>query len=98
MNLDADTPSGANAEFIRDLDNVIAKVRLSLIQKNIKYGNSALEPIRCFSKLSPIEGINIRMDDKIKRIINQQTNEDEDPEFDLVGYILLKMIAKKRGL
>jgi hypothetical protein len=63
-----------------------------LIEKNKKYGNSAIQPKRIFSKADPIEQINVRIDDKISRIANQQTNEDEDVELDLIGYLVLKRV------
>jgi predicted ATPase with chaperone activity len=63
-----------------------------LIEKNKKYGNSAIQPKRIFSKASPVEQINVRIDDKLSRIANQQVNEDEDAEFDLIGYLILKRV------
>ena len=65
-----------------------------LISKNKKYGNSALEPKRIFSKADTLEQINVRIDDKLSRIANQ-ADDDEDAELDLLGYIVLRRIAKK---
>jgi len=39
-----------------------------LVAKNQRYGNSALEPIRVFSRADPAEGILVRLDDKLSRI------------------------------
>ena len=50
---------------------------------------------RIFSKASPLEQINVRIDDKLSRIKNQQEDEDEDVEKDMVGYLILKMVCKK---
>lgn len=66
-----------------------------LKEKNLKYGNSALSPQRIFSKADPIEQINVRIDDKLSRIKNRQNNEDEDVEQDLIGYLILKRVAKR---
>jgi hypothetical protein len=66
-----------------------------LIEKNRKYGNSALSPMRIFSRADPIEAINVRMDDKLSRIKNRQSDEDEDPERDLLGYLVLKQVARR---
>lgn len=68
-----------------------------LISKNESYGNSAVEPIRIFSSSDPIEQINVRIDDKLSRIKNQKLKgvDDEDPELDLIGYLILKRVAKK---
>lgn len=67
-----------------------------LIGKNRKYGNSAIEPVRCFSKAGPVEQINVRLDDKISRLMSAQPDDTEDVELDLVGYIVLKRIAQNR--
>lgn len=65
-----------------------------LVEKNRKYGNSAIKPVRCFSRADALEQINVRMDDKISRIMSGQADEDEDVEWDLAGYIVLKRVAK----
>jgi len=65
-----------------------------LIEKNRKYGNSALNPLRIFSKADKIEQLKVRIDDKLNRIKNQQIDEDEDVVKDLVGYLVLLMIAQ----
>lgn len=64
-----------------------------LIEKNRKYGNSALEPIRIFSNTSAESQLLVRIDDKLSRIRNRQHDEDEDVVNDIIGYlILLKML------
>jgi hypothetical protein len=68
----------------------------TLIAKNRAYGNSALEPVRIFSKADPLEQINVRLDDKLSRLARGQSNDTEDTEFDLLGYLILKRIAKKK--
>ena len=66
-----------------------------LLYKNRKYGNSALKPIRIFSKSDSVEQILVRIDDKLNRI--QQgpglLDEDEDVIVDLIGYLVLLKIA-----
>lgn len=66
-----------------------------LIEKNRKYGNSAIEPCRIFSKASPLEQINVRLDDKLSRLMSGQADEDEDVELDIIGYLILKRVAKR---
>lgn len=80
--------------FHEKLYKVLEEIQNLLVSKNEKYGNSALEPIGVFSKLSPREGLLIRIDDKLKRIKNGSLEkDDEDVVNDLIGYlILLKMI------
>lgn len=67
-------------------------LRDMLLEKNRNYGDSCLNPMRIFSKADPIEGINIRLDDKISRLVRGQA-AGEDVERDLVGYLILKMVA-----
>jgi len=83
-------------EFHNDLQTVILEIRNMLLDKNRKYGDSALNPARLFSKQNAIEQIKVRLDDKLSRIKNQQEDEDEDPELDLIGYLSILRIAKLR--
>lgn len=71
------------------IERFCEELKEMLLSKNEAYGNSAYEPVRCFSKADPLEGINIRMDDKISRLLRGD-NAGEDPELDLAGYIVLK--------
>ena len=67
-----------------------------LLEKNAKYGDSALNPIRILSRSSPTEQILVRIDDKLNRI--KQGNileDDEDVVTDLIGYFVLLKIALK---
>lgn len=84
-----------DSKFEDGLYEVIDEITSMLKEKNRKYGNSALEPVRIFSKSNPMEQINVRIDDKLSRLMNQQEDEDEDVDLDLVGYLILKMIAKR---
>ena len=68
-----------------------------LLQKNIKYGDSALDPLRVLSKASAKEQILVRIDDKLSRISRGDIlHEDEDVICDLIGYLVLLKIALKR--
>lgn len=82
--------------FNEEVAKVLDDIRDMLIAKNAKYGNSALEPLGVFSKLSPRDGLLIRIDDKLKRIKNGSLEkDDEDVVNDLIGYlVLLKIHAK----
>lgn len=76
------------------IETVCDSIKELLLTKNRKYGNSALDPIRIFAKVDPIELINVRIDDKLNRIKNAQIDEDEDVELDLMGYLVLKQVAR----
>jgi len=86
----------SDSTFSDDIDYVIADIHLMLIEKNRKYGNSALEPKRIFSKVDSVEQLKVRIDDKLSRISNQNTDEDEDVVDDLIGYLILLKIAQKK--
>ena len=67
-----------------------------LVEKNAKYGNSALEPTRIFSKASTTEQLLVRIDDKLSRIKTTGLEApDEDTLNDLIGYLILLKIATK---
>lgn len=77
------------------ISNVCDEIKSLLLNKNRKYGDSAIHPLRLFSKASPIEQINVRLDDKISRKMSDQKDEDEDIEMDIIGYLVLKIVAKR---
>jgi hypothetical protein len=68
-----------------------------LIAKNKAYGNSFAEPINIFSKATPEEQINVRIDDKLNRIAKGKNKEDvpEDTLLDLIGYCVLKRVLRR---
>ena len=71
-------------------------IRDMLLEKNRKYGDSALNPVRLFAKADPVEQINVRIDDKLSRMQSAQSDEDEDVDLDLIGYLILRRIARRR--
>jgi hypothetical protein len=81
--------------FRESLGLVLEEIEQMLLSKNAAYGNSALQPLRVFSKASPEEQIRVRIDDKLKRLQNQMPEDAEDTELDLIGYLILLRIAKK---
>lgn len=80
----------------KEIAELMWQIKEMLLEKNRKYGDSALEPTRIYSKASPLEQINVRIDDKLSRIVSSQTDEDEDIDIDLIGYLILRIIAKRR--
>jgi hypothetical protein len=87
--------NGASDDVQASISNVCADIAQFLIDKNRKYGNSALEPVRVFSKASNMEQLYVRMDDKIKRIMTSDPDDLEDAKLDLVGYLILEMVKKR---
>jgi hypothetical protein len=83
------------SSFEKKVSIVCYEIKNMLLEKNRMYGDAALNPKRIFSKADEIAQINVRIDDKLSRIANQQEDDDEDAELDLIGYLILKRIKKK---
>lgn len=81
-----------------EIARVCDKVKDLLLAKNLKYGDSALSPVRVLSKSSPIEQILVRIDDKLNRIKQGDglLDTDEDVVLDLIGYFVLLKVALDR--
>lgn len=71
-------------------------VRLAetLLAKNRAYGDSALSPVRVFSRATPEEQILVRLDDKLSRLARGHA-AGEDVILDLMGYLVLLRIARR---
>ena len=78
---------------------VCEDIKNLLLEKNRKYGDSALNPNRIFSKADAVEQILVRIDDKLNRIQKGAglLANDEDVVIDLIGYLVLLKIALKRA-
>lgn len=70
-------------------------VKAMLLEKNANYGNSALDPVRIFSKASAVEQILVRLDDKLSRL-KRGSAAGEDIILDTIGYLVLLRIAQRR--
>ena len=81
----------------QEISMVLDEVREVLLNKNRRYGDSALNPKRIFSKAPLVESLLVRIDDKLSRIMSGQQDEDEDVELDLIGYLVLLKIARRRS-
>lgn len=77
-----------------DIATVCDEIKELLLEKNRKYGDSALNPVRVFSHSDNQEQIRVRIDDKLSRLRNQQHDEDEDVVNDLIGYLILLKVAQ----
>jgi hypothetical protein len=77
------------------IGRVCEEIKELLLQKNQAYGDSALHPVRIFSQADPIEQINVRIDDKLSRLARGSA-AGEDTELDLIGYLILKRVARLR--
>ena len=81
-------------EMRKKIENKCFDIAKMLLEKNKSYGNSIAEPINVFSGLDPIKQVELRIDDKLKRIKNNTLGNDhkfkhEDSVRDLIGYLVL---------
>lgn len=84
-----------SSSFEQNVRRITSQIADLLIEKNAAYGDSALNPIRVFSKSDRIEQLNVRIDDKISRIQRGSEYGEEDTEMDLIGYLVLRKIARE---
>lgn len=89
--------NGLKTETQYSIVAILDKIETLLLEKNRKYGDSALNPTRVFSKASPLEQLKVRIDDKLSRVRSSQSDEDEDVIIDLIGYLILYMIALEKN-
>ena len=77
------------------ISKVCDEIKEMLLEKNRKYGDSALNPIRIFAKSDTVEQLKVRIDDKLNRFKNIQKDDTEDVVNDLIGYLILLKVAQK---
>ena len=75
------------------IEQVYDAIKDVVLYKNIKYGNSALEPIGIFAKDGATNSILIRLDDKLQRIKNGEELRKNDVA-DMLGYLGLLCVDK----
>jgi len=66
-----------------------------LCEKNVAYGDSAINPLSFRAKADAREQIRIRQDDKLNRIFNGSAYAGDDDMKDLVGYWILEQVINK---
>jgi len=83
-------------DFRLDVRGVLDEIETMLVQKNEAYGDSALTPVRIFSRADEVEQLKVRIDDKLSRLVRGKT-AGEDVETDLLGYLVLLRVARRRA-
>jgi hypothetical protein len=81
----------------KDISKVCQGISDMLVAKNRAYGDSALDPVRVFSKSNAIEQILVRIDDKLSRFARGTDYPGDNDIDDLIGYLVLLKIAKERN-
>ena len=100
---DKDSYSSEQAEkdrFKKFCDEICNEYARFLKEKNESYGNSALNPIRIFSKADSLEQIKVRIDDKLNRLKNGNEFIGDDTIKDLTEYLSIResLFLKNRGI
>lgn len=80
----------------RHIWSVVLGIGNFLVRKNAAYGDSALDPVRIFSRASTEEQILVRLDDKLSRL-KRGSAAGEDVILDLAGYLILLMVARSKA-
>ena len=81
----------------REIFDTCHEIAHMLVKKNIAYGNSALDPVRVFSKAGPREQLYVRIDDKLNRLMKGTDYSGDNDIDDLIGYLILLKIAKSQS-
>lgn len=101
MSEDALKPTTQTEHEIAD---VLDGIKAMLFRKNRAYGDSALKPMRVFSRADNVEQIKVRLDDKLSRLGRGHALPDEsleDTVDDIMGYLVLMkcaVIRRKKDL
>lgn len=88
------TPTTKSKTSADKISALCKELERFLLIKNERYGDAALNPQQLFSRGTANDKIDIRMDDKLNRIINSDTQNKND-FVDFTGYLVLKCIAKE---
>tara|TARA_Y100000310_G_scaffold109614_1_gene108016 strand:+ start:2947 stop:3246 length:300 start_codon:yes stop_codon:yes gene_type:complete len=82
-----------------DIKKACENISSFLLEKNKRYGNSALDPVDIFKKVIDnekdfvVKSILIRLSDKLSRIKNSTVLRKNDAT-DIIGYLILLCIRK----
>jgi hypothetical protein len=82
-----------SAQTQQVIKNICDNIKDMLVKKNESYGDSAIDPIRLFSKAENTEQIKIRIDDKLSRISRGSEFYGDNDIDDLIGYLILLKVA-----
>jgi hypothetical protein len=77
------------------ISEALAEIEAILLEKNKAYGDSALNPVRIFSKADTVEQLLVRIDDKLSRVARGSEIVGDDTVLDLIGYLVLLRVARR---
>lgn len=91
------TAAKKKAPLEREIRAMCNELANFLVKKNTAYGNSVAAPSGIFAKgIDALTQIDVRIDDKLSRLQNGSEYPGDDTEKDLAGYLIIKMIMKKK--
>ncbi len=82
-------------ESARRIAQECDRIKALLIEKNLSYGDSALNPVQIFSDASPVQRLGARIDDKLSRKAKGRPFEGDNDRVDLIGYLILLGLAEE---
>ena len=86
-----------SADIRLEIRKACDSIKELLINKNLDYGDSALNPANIFAKGTATENLCARIDDKLMRVANKGLNINTyDTVDDLIGYLVLLKVAIKK--
>ena len=83
------SPASPTSEAVKRAHAFLGRVAATLTEKNLRYGDSAANPLRIFSRAAVDEQLRVRIDDKLSRLARGAPKDDEDVLLDLCGYLAL---------
>lgn len=83
------------SSFEGNVRRILDGVGDTIVAKNLSYGDSALNPIRVFSKADRTEQLYTRLDDKLSRVQRGHEYPGDDTIRDIIGYCTLILIARE---
>lgn len=78
------------------INDTFNSIRDMVLAKNELYGNAALDPNPVFTNMSAADRLRARIDEKISRYQTNKEGDQESPLVDLVGSLVLLIIAERR--
>lgn len=94
-NLMEEYRASESSSFEQNVRRILEGVADTVVQKNLAYGDSALNPIRVFSKTDRMEQLFVRLDDKLSRVQKGHEYPGDDTIRDIIGYCTLILIARE---
>lgn len=86
---------GEATAFKGNVTRILSGVADTIVGKNLAYGDSALNPVRIFSKADRMEQLFVRLDDKLSRVQRGHEYPGDDTIRDIIGYCTLILIARE---